>query len=313
MQQSLFLERVLKKLSQEDVTLIFELHGCKLLGEYLGSGIPVNYQCKCGKTAEISLDKFKRRIARKEGCFYCSNHEWTQEEDIVLREMYGKEPRSVIAKKLGVTLASIKSRAAVLGLKGNRSLVARKTKKGKYSHDVEFFDKRNSVSLYWAGFIAANGSIVRDKNTVTVRSKNLGHIEKFQDIACHTGVIHKLDKHILFTVHGAHQWIDRLENIDICNMKEREALAYIAGYLDGDICIVSGESIQILGSEQMLLWIKSWFDKWCPPFYGRVANVNKKSSKKFSYSIKGVRAKYLAEKLLEIDVPRLSSKWCIKK
>lgn len=299
------MEYILKKLSQSDVSLIFETYGCKLLGEYLGSSEPVSYECKCGRVGDISLDKFKRRVRRQEGCFYCNNYEWSLSQDDLLRQMYGKEPRKVIMERLGVSYSSIKSRASFLGLSGNRSLVIGKAKKGKgkYTHDVEFFDKRNNISLYWAGFIAASGSIIRDKSTVTVRSKDLSHVEKFQDVACHTGVIHKLGKHVVFTVHGADQWIDKLGKFNVHDLKELEALAYIVGYIDGN-GLISNESIQILGSEQILLWIKSWFDKWCPPFYGRVANVNKKSSKKFSYSIKGVRAKYLIEKILEIDVPR---------
>lgn len=324
----------MKKISQSDVSLFFLKFGCELLGQYKGCGVPIRYKCSCGKVGDISLDKFKRRIKRNEGCFYCKNYEWTNEKDDLLKNMYGHEPRAVISEKLQASNSSIKSRAAFLGLKGNRSLVISKARRGKgakYFHDVKFFDKKNNVSLYWAGFIAADGCIHKTKNSVSVRLRenDLQHLEKFQDVACHTGVIHKLSKRkqVLFTIHGAHQWIDNLEkHYNIIAKKslilqppnglsDYEALSYIVGYIDGDGClsskgVTSGYSIQIAGTEKMLLWIKFLFDKWCPPFYKRIANVNKiKKSNIFCYSIKGVRAKHLLNKLLSVELPRLERKW----
>jgi hypothetical protein len=324
----------MKKLSESDVALFFAKFGCELLGQYEGCGIPVKYKCSCGRIGDISLDKFKRRIKRKEGCFYCNKHEWTSEEDNLLREMYGKQPRVVISEKLCVSYSAIKSRAAFLKLSGNRLLVTSKARRGKgtkYSHDIHFFDKKTNISLYWAGFIAAGGCIHKKKNSVSIKLKeiDLSHLEKFQDVVCHTGVIHRLikDKKVLFTIHGANQWIDNLKKYyNIIEKKslilqppndlnDQEALAYIVGYIDGDSCLFNKGAlkcsfIQVGGTEQMLLWIKDFFDKWCPPFYGRHANVNKRNrSNIFTYSIRGVRAKHLLEKLLSLDLPRLERKW----
>lgn len=321
----------MRKLSQLDVSLFFSKFGCELLGNYMGSGIPVTYKCSCGRVGDISLDKFKRRIRRNEGCFYCKKYEWTLDKDNLLKEMYGRESRAVISDKLSVNYSSIKSRASFLGLKGNRSLVISKARRGKglkYYHDVNFFDKKNNISLYWAGFIAANGCIQKKKNSVSIklREDDLQHLEKFQDVACHTGVIHKIkSKQVLFTIHGAHRWLEKLEeyyNIVATkslilqppnNLSDSEALCYIVGYMDGEGCLSSKEissdyCLQITGSERMLLWVKSLFDKWCPPFYGRIANVNKRR-KMFCYVIKGVRAKHLLEKLLSVNLPRLERNW----
>ena len=321
----------MKKLTQEKVCKIFEDYGCKLLSLYTSCAAPLDYKCRCGKVGSISLDKFKRRIKRQEGCKYCLHHEWTAEEDQILRNLYGNEPRNVISEALGVSLAAVKSRAQYLGLQGNSGAVNTKARSGKgrkYSFDDDFFSKKSLVACYWAGYLAAVGSIVLQKSTVQIslNKEVKKHLEQFQDVSCHTGVIHELknDK-LLLQFHSASKWIKDLnQNFGITSQKsnlqppfklsEKESLAFIVGYIDGKGLFRHKEQkfgfeMEIKGSQGLLLWIKSWFDKWYPPLSKKVLDTVKVRKFLFKYEIQGVRVKYIIEKLLSLKLPRLANKW----
>jgi len=323
----------MKKLTQEEVFSIFEDYGCRLISSYASCSVPLEYQCKCGRLGNISLDKFKRRIKRKEGCKYCLHHEWTKEQDEILRNMYGKEPRSIISKALGgITLASIKSRAQYLDLQGDCSVVNIKARKGKgrkYSFNEDFFSKKSLISCYWAGYLAAVGNISPQKNTVYIKlnQQDKKHLQQFQDDSCHTGLIHELDeKIILLQFHSAEKWIkDLSKNFSITakkhlnlkppiDLSEKEALSYIIGYFDGNGDLNDNKQkydygMQIKGNQFILLWIKSWFDIWYPPLNKKILDIKKYKKSLFKYFLLGVRAKYIIEKLMSINLPRLSRKW----
>lgn len=332
MQQMLFFGVNMKKLSKEEVKDLFSDNGCELLGDYIGCGISMTYRCKCGTVSSISLDKFRRRLLRKEGCWNCNRHEWTSEEDEILRSLYGVESRNQILNKLpGIDLVMLKSRAHKLGLKGNRNVVLKKARKGrgrKYSFDFDYFDSIDIIRSYWAGFIASNGCVNHERKCISIglSEKDIDHLTAFQDAVLHTGVIYRVvskngESQASVCFYGADKWLVGLEK-NYCifatnppvHLDETNALAYIVGCIDGDGYISNKIDsndfhIQITGAESILLWIKEIFDKLCPAINKRYAEVFKTKKGCFAYNVSGRRAKYLIKRMMEFPLPRLKRKW----
>lgn len=48
------------KRTTEEVAKYFEEQGCKLVGEYTGAMIPMEYQCSCGRTSKMSWNNFTK-------------------------------------------------------------------------------------------------------------------------------------------------------------------------------------------------------------------------------------------------------------
>lgn len=321
----------MKKLDKFEVSNIFVSAGCEMLGEYVGYSIPIKYKCKCGSVGFISLDKFKQRLKREEGCWYCNRHKWTKEEDQILISLYGKESRSVILEKLpGISYQELKTRTETLKLKGDRVISLSKARKGKfrkYTYNLDFFENIKEEVSYWAGFIAATGCIGKDRVTIRLCEEDQYHLEKLQDAVLHTGLILKeISKNkpqVILGFYGACKWISDLENnysiiakkslTPPVKLNENNALSYIVGYLDRTGYLSSkGEStgvkIQFVGTKEVLCWIKKWFDFLCPAMNKRYAEVRQRG-KHFQYFVSGARAKYLIKKMLSIKLPRLERKW----
>lgn len=320
----------MKKLSQEDVKLLFLQHGCELLGEYEGSRKPVFYRCFCGRNGQISLDKFRRRIRRGEGCIGCNSFVWDDEKDKILKECYGNKSRKEICLLIpGVTFGSLKARAKKLKLSGNKSLSmanAHNFIKTKYSVYKDFFSHKKLISSYWAGFISSRAIISVKKHTISfsLPIEFRSTLEKFQDISCHTGSIKELRNKVVLYFYGVKKWLDDLKgNFGLFSnekepfsasflVKEKYILAFIVGCIDGNGKIskfLNDYKIEIFGKSNLLTWIKLNFDKLIPPLGGEYASMCSYKRNIFSYSIRSVRAKFLIKRLLSVDVPRRSDIW----
>lgn len=318
----------MKMLSNEEVSLLFKDNGCILLGEYKKCSLPISYQCSCGNIDKISLDKFKRRLKRDKGCRYCGTKKWHLWQDDILRLSYGKLSRKEIMSHLpGFSYNSIKNRASVLGLQGNRPLVlsiARRGKGKKYQLDETFFDEVDLIQSYWAGFIATYGCISYKKNRLSIRlhEKDAEHLEKFKTAVGYTGPTYKITAkgisgpQVLLQCHSTHRWLDNLRKLynithekltlQPPNLDEKNAMAYIIGYIDGKGCI-SKKAIQLIGTKEVLTWIKDWFDCWA--FSKRRMAKSRQFKTYYTYSVGGKRAMSLLLTMLSVTVPRLERKW----
>jgi hypothetical protein len=324
----------MKKLTQVQVEKIFVSYNCLLLDSYEHSSFPLKYKCFCGNISTISLNKFKERIQKNKGCKFCKSHNWTKEQDEILKRMYGKSSRNDISIALkGVNKNFIKSRAKFLKLKGNVSFVNKSARKGKgikNTYNYSFFSKISNLTCYWAGFLAADGCVLPKKNTVSVRlhEKDKDHLCKLQKDINHNGKIFDLKKEnqCLIQLHSAEKLIEDLmliynitsrksntlkpPNIKACS----NVISFICGYIDGtgflnSKGINSDYHIQIYGTEKMLNWIKKYFDKWVPPIGKKESNVTFVKKYMCRYAITGVRVKVLIAKLLSVDIPRMTRKW----
>lgn len=337
MQQTCFFGEIMKNLTTKEVGLLFLGAGCELLSEYVRCDLPVNYRCVCGVEGEITLDKFRRRLKNGSGCKYCKSKKWSALEDECLRTHYGKIPRKQLLDLLpGVTYQDIKNRAYKLGLKGNVSLVqsqARSGKGRKYSINFSFFDKIDPLRSYWAGFIAATGDLNEERSRLSIRllEADKDHLELFKETVGYTGQIFDLpvsgtsSPQVLLQCHGVQKWLDCLrKNYFLTPRKsltlqppieidEENSLAFIAGYIDGKGKISSIEdnfSLQITGTQDMLCWMKVWFDRLCPSVSRRFAVVRPVGKDgTYRYTITGHRASYLLRRLKGLSVPKLVRKW----
>lgn len=318
----------MKKLTTDQVRLIFFSFDCELLSEYTRCDLPVSYRCKCGEEGMISLDKLRKR---KSGCKFCRTRKWSELEDECLRLNYGKMPRKKLLELLpGVSLQDIKSRAFGLGLKGDVSFVQKQARVGKgrkYDIDFSFFDIIDSVRCYWAGFIAAIGDLNDDRSRLALRVNkiDLCHLERFREVVGYTGKLHELDNQVLLQCHGVSGWLDNLNrNYFLTPRKsstlqppieldEDNSLAYIVGYIDGkgEIKISDdGLVLELYGTQDMLCWIKVWFDRLCPSVSRRYAVVRPcRSGVLYKYFVTGFRAGYLLRRLNSLEIPRLERKW----
>lgn len=190
-------------------------------------------------------------------------------------------------------LGSARKAAAEMGVDYSQ---ARKILKGsgrtlvksrrRYSVNSEFFDDYTPESCYWAGFIAADGSVfkaARRYKRVAIRlaRKDRDHLERFRRVADVTYLVHDHDRvrddGIISYESGvcatSPEWFDAL-----CakfNLQERKTLVlrppprgvredllwhYVRGYFDGDGCASSAPR-QIhfaCGCRAFLEWVREF-------------------------------------------------------
>lgn len=105
-------------------------------------------------------------------------------------------------------------------------------------------------------------------------------------------------------------------NINILDL----VLAFCSGSIDGDGMITFnpknkkfklGKSLRInmLGTEDLLSWIKEWFDKLTPNDIQAKVYKDRENSKIFRYDVTGMRAYVLSKMMLSLPILRLDRKW----
>lgn len=330
MHMVLFLRNKMKKKSQEEVEKLFRQYGCELLDEYTGSSVSMKYICLCGKTKSISLDKFQKKI--KKINIICDKTYWTEEKDQILRDLYGKSTRQEIVSKIsGSTYESIKHRAKVLNLIGNRSLTiskARKNQKPKYDYDINFFANKTKQSIFWAGFLASCCRIDYKKNTICISLplENQDIVEAFQDAICHTGVSSKTKSKVKLNIFRAKKWLLDLDNLFNLNfkspagrfsphqLKDTEILVFAAGYLEGAGKIryhAKEKKFRLIfcGSEEILNWLKIYFDELCPSLKKPYLEIEKQKCNLFFYKLGYSKSKYLIKQIISLKLSRSEEKW----
>lgn len=250
--------------------------------------------------------------------YILNNHGLITAKEIAvnLNKNYSKVKREI--KKLGLSTAIGKSNFS--------------RKKRKYIYNDNFFSCLNINNSYWAGFIAADGyiSIINSDNmflSLMLSTKDLKHIELLNNCI-------SPDKPIVFA---------KSNGFDVCSVKyqsknivrdltnnfnitERKSLtleppniidtnlidSFIIGYIDGDGCIMLKDKytqIQIVGTKEMLLWIKN---RCCVILDKKRGSISKKNNHYvLTYASKS--AKDLIRYFYKYDVPKLDRKWILPK
>lgn len=196
---------------------------------------------------------------------------WTPENDHCLRQHYGVISISqMIALNIlpGRTERAIRLRAFRIGLKSKLHYVT------PASHRHDFFATHTAESAYWAGFLAADGSLIKSPNKpntyrlcLSLASKDEDHLMLFKRTMRHTGkVTTAINKDNMVIRRNPDAPRTVMKMINLCQvgrfLKDLEALgiipnktrripppllvdpllrlAYLKGYIDGDGSLAVG-------------------------------------------------------------------------
>lgn len=161
------------------------------------------------------------------------------------------------------------NRGVVQQILKRNNIELRRVSPWKKKYNIHFFDTYTKESCYWAGFIAADGNVKKDRNSVSIHLQlsDLSHLEKFARAINFEGSIEKTDSSCRITIDG--EWyVKKLkENFDIVPQKTfiiafptkmpKEFMSdYLRGYFDGDgnVSDIQGYArIQITSGSQVFL------------------------------------------------------------
>jgi hypothetical protein len=238
--------------------------------------------------------------------------------------MYGTTGRKKINEQLpNRTMAAIGLKAQWLGLVGNRRISSR-----KYTIDNAYFSDMSYQSIYWAGFIAADGCISKDERDIqiTLGRKDRDRLETFKNHISYSGHIYDFDNTCSngTTCHMSTLGLNGCDNMvydlktfyGIINnkslilrpppvlMTDVQKLIYILGYIDGDGTFSFRKQgkkkdifLSIRGTLCFLNWIKDLFDKIEPS--SKISSVSIADGYG-KYSVQGKRAYRLGKVFLSI-------------
>ncbi len=188
--------------------------------------------------------------------------------------------------------------------------------------DIKFLDELNPLSLYWWGFIMADGHItLNGELTISISNKDKSHLEKLSNIVgidvkdlpknmCNFNISDKIlfNKWFkIFNMDGKPKTYNP-PNLDIFLTKEN-LIYFIIGFIDGDGCVWNNKGFNSLRVEIHGSWFKTLelINSKLKEFYninGKVS-MNKKGYSKLD--INGVRINKFLKYIN--DVPFLERKW----
>lgn len=238
---------------------------------------------------------------------------WTEKENKILKKYYGKIES---AKKISETLLpnrtkdAIRMQAKKLGLRITDIY-------RKYNLNINYFDQPTTQNSYWAGYIAADGCIIAQSNSLTISTKiddiNILHsfqeaIESNYKITIIPAKTRKFPnnkiskcaaqaKLVLSGCQKINQNLYKFWNITskksltlkAPNIKNKEQIiAFICGYIDGDGWITTNEKRKLIigfcGTYEMVYWINQQIKKLLPKLCWR-NKVLKKNKHKNHYKV----------------------------
>jgi hypothetical protein len=211
----------------------------------------------------------------------------------------------------------------------------------KYSKNENFFTEPSVLNSYWAGFIAADGCISKNRLTIGLSSKDSIILERFKIDIGYNGKIYIVNQFDKRTQKTYTRNVIRISSKTIINdlllnwnISERKStilthpnlselkyqLAYIIGYIDGDGCISIAKAkdcnsthlhLIIAGTESTLKWINSIENKIIDNQYN--CSISKRKENCFVYDTTRQRAYKFLSLLKDFgmknSLPILSRKW----
>lgn len=257
---------------------------------------------------------------------------WTLEEDNCLRALLNNNQLSYwdIAKQLRRSANSCQSRAHYLNLSSN--FVNR-----QYSFNENFWKTPNPINSYWAGFVAADGSLTSDKFIfkLAISKNDISQLERFKNdcdaeynILSQTRMTKKGNKSemVSIAINGCPTWYEDLKtNFNITPNKTHRLqppnlldnylkLCYLIGYTDGDgtICLNCRNEVTIgyaSASQSIIDWVKDTIETNFPlKLCYKPANVRVKPTHSL-FAVNGIRSFIILDALKDFPVPKLARKW----
>jgi len=250
---------------------------------------------------------------------------WSDAELNILKGNVNLVPYSKIVELLpGRTIDAIKLRARLVGIeKSGKRFPRRKL-------NEEFFAVPTILSSYWAGFLAADGCILRPpinprtEVRLGIHQRDIDHLRRFAIDVGYDGKIAQHQKNIRgITICAAYQWVtDLWANFNIGPQKTftlgpphlsgELSLAYSIGYIDGDGCWATHSShdnylmLVVIGTRELLSWLISIW-KYSGARIG-FPNLSYRRNC-WRLTLSGRKATEVAHLLSKLDVPRLQRKW----
>lgn len=241
-------------------------------------------------------------------------------------------------KILGINYGSLYAFKKKFGIKPHPMGKAPFTARGKvlYGVNESFFEVPNLLNCYYAGFFAADGNIAKDKRhcTITLSSKDRCWLEVFKQNIEFDGPIRDFimkgkypsSSIVINSKKIAH---DLEVNFNITPAKSLTLIppnisdeslidAFICGYIDGDGSIGLSSNngkqeslkISILGTFEMMLWIKQRINVVVGKEFGSIVHKKTHSGKVFTLSFGDKNGRTLFLSYYDIKVPKLERKWC---
>jgi hypothetical protein len=157
-----------------------------------------------------------------------------------------------------------------------------------YHKDHTFFTTPNEINSYWAGFIAADGSISKRGNAlrITLSAKDKEHLQKFSSLVCKDYLLREYQQerqcglcdYVSFSLASQdwktdlsqHWGINPNKTLTITfpdGLSPENTKAFICGYIDGDGCVYVDKNrknkiqLSICGTLEMLEGMKRFFEK----------------------------------------------------
>jgi len=203
--------------------------------------------------------------------------------------------------------------------------------KGKYHyiHNENYFSEQTLQSVYWAGFIAADGYI-DDKGTIAINisQKDVERLEQFIiDIGYNNKVMRSgntNNKRVIIRSHKLYADLQQMYNITPRKsitmippaLTDRNMqLAFIIGYIDGDGTIgYTGGTFRLgaIGTLPYLQWMKSIIDYEIKPTKATNLSQRKNCPSLYEYTAYGKRGKQIYQMLKAVPVSKLQRKWSIE-
>lgn len=254
---------------------------------------------------------------------------WTIVEENVLRDLYRDTKISDLLTFLpGRTYNAINRKVQTLNLRAD----ATKHKRRNNVRD-DFFHIPNLINSYWAGFIAADGCIHKDKYSqwleISIHKNDRKHLESFCSDIGYTGNIFQYENIVRITIYSKQIVSDLFNNFNITqkksltlqppmNLSIDNIYAFIIGYIDGDGCIFIKDKkyigLTVVGTFNILNFMILHFSQLVnlKTKYGQShirQATNCKTNITKQYSIVGKHALCLLQILEKYQVPKLRRKW----
>lgn len=265
--------------------------------------------------------------------------QWSPEEDNIIRSLVkqGRQLKEMPPYLLKRTLRGIQCRVYTLGLKSGQP-------RTKHSKDELFWETPNPLNSYYAGLLAADGSIATARAALqwVCEKTDKAAMEKLVIATRFTGQIEEslkkspcsenISTHCRLSFSACQKWnADLARNFNVIPQKAHRlappafssdflACCYLIGYTDGDGCINVGKPKGVLempalcyvsASLSIIEWIQSFVEAHFPfSRSGRRSNIRSSSERTYHhYRINGMNAIKLFDFLRRIDVPKFDRKW----
>jgi intein-encoded DNA endonuclease-like protein len=165
------------------------------------------------------------------------------------------------------------SRSTVQAILKRNDITLRKTSPWKNRYDINFFDKYNKSSCYWAGFILADGCIRSERSTLAVHLaiKDYSHLEKMAQAISFTGAIEKNKTACRLSTNGKWHPAALKKNFSITprksltaswpNIPKKYWSHFIRGIMDGDGCVSQSScpTVSFVGTATLMNSLRAIF------------------------------------------------------